>query len=160
MKWIVHMIALSAIISGCGGKLSDEQRQRIRQDMKEGEIKKVSEAEFTEAAFRYGRKVKEMIAEKDPHFKNAQFIDSLAGRLGVVVKSLKEGDSLRQIEKQVFAAYQNSPLPGNDNVQKIAGDSILFTWPVPVKHDDGTLVLSHVGALRISNKQIILSIED
>lgn len=159
MKSIVHMIALSALVLGCGGKLSDEQRQRIRQDMKEGEIKKVSEAEFMDAAFRYGRKVKEIIVAKDPDFNNAKVIDSLATAFGVVVKSLHEGTSLLPIEKQVFAAYQHSPLPGNDNVQKIAGDSILFTWPVS-KQQEGTWVLSHVGALRISNKQIILSIED
>src|SRR6267142_2243523 len=57
--FVEHMksfIALALIVLvGCGGTLSEEQRKKLREGMERNIIKKVSDAQLTEAAFDVGR---------------------------------------------------------------------------------------------------------
>ena len=52
----ITLILMIAILTACGGTLTDDQRKKVKQDMKDHAIKKVSEADITEAAFTIGFK--------------------------------------------------------------------------------------------------------
>jgi len=58
MKYCILFSALVWI--SCTGTLSDNQRKKIKEEMTNSEIKKVTESEITEAAFKYGRQIASM----------------------------------------------------------------------------------------------------
>jgi hypothetical protein len=156
-------IFLSLLLIACGGKLSDEERQKVKDGMKANEIRKVTDAEFTEAAFEFGRNLYAELKIRDPFLKNEQFIDSLENTRHVLIFPLKEGDSLLlQIEQQIIEAY--TAADGNvtltDNIQEIGTDSVLYTQPVMIERPDGSTQFSYALGIKIPNKQIILSIEN
>lgn len=150
------------IATGCGGKLTDEQREKIKEDMKAGEIKKVSDADFTAAAFALGRNISSAILSEDPYMTNKQFADSVASANSVKIFAMHYGDSsLTTIESEIIEAY-NSVVDGSnlaDNVQEIGTDSVLYTRPITVERPDGSKKFSFALALKIPNKQVVLSIK-
>jgi hypothetical protein len=159
MKKIVGiLLILTFIVIGCGGSLSTEQRKKIRENMEAGAIKKVSDAELTEAAFAYGRSIAKGIKGS-----NQKIIDSLEKAFGVDILYMQPGDSmLRSVEKQIVEAYTAgaTTVDVGDNIQKMRSDSILYTKPVMVERPDGSLEFTKALGIRMPKKQIIRSIKD
>jgi hypothetical protein len=151
-------LAICFVAAGCGGSLSTEQRKKIRENMEAGAIKKVSDAELTEAAFAFGRSI-----EKSVKNSNQRKIDSLEKVFGVEILYMQPGDSmLRSVEKQIVEAYTSgaSTVEVGDNIQKMGSDSILYTKPVMVERPDGSLEFTKALGIRMPKKQIIRSIKD
>jgi glutamine phosphoribosylpyrophosphate amidotransferase len=75
MKYVAFLGLL--ILVSCNGKLSDEQKRKIREEREESRIKKISDADITAAAFAYGRKITDIIEHRDKTLSNQKLIDSL-----------------------------------------------------------------------------------
>jgi len=158
------IIALSfLLLCACGGSLSTEQRKKIRANMEAKSIKKVSDAELTEAALDYGRFLTKIIERRDKLLSNRKFLDSLERASGVQILSMQPTDSyLRGVEKKIIEAYTaGGDLSGiGDNLQNMGADSLLYTKPLLEEKPDGSLEFKKALAIRIPKKQVILSIKE
>ena len=161
MRFIITISLL--VLSACGGSLSSEQRKKLRENMEAKSIKKISDAELTEAAFDYGRSIAEVIEARDKSLSNLKFLDSLGMSFGVQIFSMHPTDAfLRGVEKKIIEAYTSgSDLSGiSDDLQKMGADSLLYTKPLMIERPDGSLEFSQALAIRIPKKQVILSIKE
>ena len=158
MKYIVSVCFL--LLLSCTGKLTDEQKRKIREEREESQLRKISEADITEAAFEYGRMITAIIEKRDVELKQSLFIDSLEKVFSVEIISMKTDDAtLRAVEKQVIEAYvSGGTIALNDNVQKMGKDSILYTKPLMSEMSDGSVVFAKALGLRMSKREIIRTI--
>lgn len=157
MKYSVLLIVVALV--SCTGTLSDEQRKRIKESMEQGEIKKLSEAQVTEAAFAYGRKVASQLDKRDKTLTNTALLDSLSQAYQVEIISLQpDNPNLRGVERQVMEAYMNGG-GANDNIQKMGTDSLLYTKPILREHPDGSTEFLKALGIRMTRKQVVLSIK-
>lgn len=150
-------------LMSCGGSLTPEQREKARKAIEEGKIKRITPAQLTEAALKKGKKVIEDIGGKDSFFNDASFIDSIAGENDVIIYVLKPGmDGVSKIELDIAEAYQSQgDVSGvGDNVQKLSGDTLLYTMPVGNERPDGSRPFSHAIAVKMAVKQLVISIKD
>ncbi len=161
MKKIV-LISL-VLLSSCGGTLTEEQRKKARESIEEGQLKRVTESEMTEASFALGRTIAMLIEKKDHYLTNPSFLDSLGKVYRVEITSLQPGDSTsRAVEQQIIEAYiaGTGKVELNDNIQKLGKDSILYTKPILRELVDGSVEFSKALGIRMARKEIVLSIKD
>lgn len=156
MKYCLFFSAL--VLISCTGTLSDNQRKKIKEEMTNSEIKKVTESEITEAAFKYGRKLASIIEESDKALTNKPFLDSLAIAYNVEIVTLQSSsnENLRNVEKLLLEAYQTNA-QSSDNIQKMGNDTIIYTKPLMREHPDGSTEFLKALGIRMLKKQIILS---
>ena len=157
------VLAFIGLLFSCGGSLTPEQREKARKAIEEGKIKRITPAQLTEAALEFGKDIAEPINSIDPFLNNNAFIDSVSRANHVVIYSLRpEMSGLSQEESSIADAYQSQGDVGSarENVQRLSGDSLLYTFPVGNERPDGSRPFSHAIAIKISVKQIILSIEE
>ena len=158
MKYSGFLLVL--LLAACTGSLSDDQRKRIKESMEEGEIKKVSEAQITESAFTYGRNLASVVEKKGKELMNQAFLDSLSRAYQVEIIFLQpENNNLRNVERQVMEAYSESN-ESYDNIQKMGTDSLLYTNPILSENPDGSSKFQKALGIRMTRKQIVLSIKD
>jgi hypothetical protein len=158
MKYSVLLVVVA--LTSCTGSLSDEQKKRIRESMEQGQIKKLSEAQVTEAAFTYGRSIAEILDKNDKPLTNMSLLDSLSQAYQVEIVSLQpDNQRMRGVERQLLEAYMNGGA-ANDNIQKMGTDSLLYTKPVLLENPDGSTELVKALGIRMTRKQIVLSIKD
>jgi hypothetical protein len=141
------------LLASCGGGLTDEQRKKIKEEMKTSQIKKVSEAEVVEATLAKGRALTTILSKKVNQ-------DSVAKAEQVKIKWLVAGQpTATEIEKQLIEAYLSQAIDGAlDNVQKIGNDSLLYTVPVLQPRSDGSNAVTGVWSFCFSRKQIVLGL--
>jgi hypothetical protein len=140
----------------CEGRLSDDQRKKIKEDMSLHKIVKVTDAEITEQAFAQGRKIMKAIGNIDGQ---TVAIDSLSKANQVKIKWLVPGaTNALEIERQLVEAYLSSSINGGmeDNVQRMETDSVLYTQPVTEKMEDGSETVKGIWSIRLSKKDLIL----
>lgn len=156
------LLAIVLLLAGCGGSLSDEQRKKLRERMKDDEIKHVSEGELMAAAFDYGRAIDSILEKRDPAMVNRKFIDSLELAFGVEISSIQPGDSmLLGIESKLIEAYAaGAGQPIADDVQKLGTDSILYTKPIMHERPDGSVEFMRALSIHMPVRSVVLSIED
>jgi hypothetical protein len=156
------LLILFLVFISCNGKLTEEQKRKIREEREESQIKKISDADITEAAFAYGRTITGIIEKRDKSLNNKKLIDSLEKAFEVEIISMKTDDStLRAVEKKVIEAYTSggNSVTFSDNVQKMGKDSILYTKPLMRELPDGSVEFTRALGLRISKRQIIRTIK-
>jgi hypothetical protein len=159
MRYFLFILILT--ISACGGSLSDEQRKKIREEIESSKIRRVSEADITEAAFARGRAIVKTIET----FSNDSLrIDSLlAAEKGKVRWIVPGQGTAHATEQQLIDAYLSAEAGGQqDNIQKIRtgameSDSLLYSKPVITQLPDGSDRLDGVWNIWLSKKQLILS---
>jgi len=152
--FFIGLIALSA----CGGSLSDEQRRKIKEDMKEHTIVRVTDAEITEEAFRYGRNVMKTLETSNA--ATSTQTDSLGQVLKAKIKWVVPGEkNALEIERQLIEAYLVGSVNGGiqDNIQRMGADSLMYTKPVTEKLADGSENVKGMWSIKISKKDLILS---
>jgi len=158
-----HILFISLLIFiSCDGKLSEEQKRKIREEREESKIKKISEADITEAAFAYGRSITAIIEKRDVALANKALIDSLEQAYQIEIISMKTDDAtLREVEKKIIEAYTSGADPASmgDNVQKMGKDSILYTKPLVQTMPDGSVQFTKALGLRMAKRQIIRTIK-
>lgn len=147
------IMVLGFVAMSCGGGLTDEQRKKIKEEMETSQIKKISEAEITEATMANGRRLSEIL-------KNTSKADSLAQVENVKIKWLQAGQTdVTEMERQLIEAYLTQLSGGSmDNVQKIGTDSLLYTVPVIIKRDDGVDEVKGIWSIYFTRKQIVLGL--
>lgn len=153
-------IILLLVATACGGTLSDEQRKQMRERMEAGEIRKVTDAELTEAAFEFGRMISGIVEKKDPGLENSSLIDSLEKQFNVRILTLQPNDTmLLSVEKQIIEAYTSGSgvVRLSDNVQRMNNDSLLYTKPVVRELPDGSAQFEHAVGIRMPVKSVVLS---
>ena len=157
------VLILIGLLFSCGGSLTPEQREKARKAIEDGKIKRITPAQLTEAALNFGKSVAEPIHSIDPFLNNVAFIDSVSQVNQVVIYALRPGMSgISKEESSIADAYQaqGDIASVGENVQRLAGDSLLFTLPVGNERPDGSRPFSHAIAIKMSVKQIVLSIEE
>jgi hypothetical protein len=147
------LVLLGLVIISCGGGLTDEQRRKIKEEMETNQIKKISEAEITEATMSNGRRLAEILTSTNK-------ADSLAKAENVKIKWLQAGQAdVTEMERQLIEAYLTQLSGGSmDNVQKIGTDSLLYTVPVIIKRDDGVDEVKGIWSIYFTRKQIVLGL--
>lgn len=150
---LVSFVTFSVLLFSCGGGLTDEQRKKIKQEMETSQIKKVSEAQITEAVLAQGRELVTVLGRN-------QNADSLASAEKVVIHWLEPGaGNATEMEEQLIEAYLMNLTGGTlDNVQKIGTDSLLYTVPVVEKQADSSDVVKGIWSIYFSRKQIVLGL--
>jgi hypothetical protein len=157
MKYSVLLMV--AVLVSCTGSLSDSQKKRIKESMEQGQIKKVSEAQVTEAAFAYGRKIAAIVNESDKNLDNTELLDSLSQAYQIEILSLQpENQRMRHVERQLLEAYMNGGA-SDDNIQKMGADSLLYTMPIVRENANGATEFLKALAIRMTRKQVVLSIK-
>jgi hypothetical protein len=156
-------IGLLLLISACDGKLTDEQRRKMREQMELHKIKRVTETEITEAAFAKGRSLINDIESMD---NDSIRIDSMLGAHAGRIRWIVPGsDNVADLEQQLIEAYIADESGGlTDNIQRmrvhnLSTDSILYTKPVVTKLPDGSERFEGVWNIWLSQKQLILAMD-
>lgn len=160
MRYTIFLLMVT--LMACDGKLSDEQRRKMREQMELHKIRKVTDLEITEAAYAAGRST---VAPLKEIYSNKLKTDSVAqaskGRVRWIEPSAGNGSAL---EQELVEAYINSEAgAAPDNIQKIRRnnietDSILYTFPV-ITQRDGADELQGVWSVWLSKKELILSMK-
>jgi hypothetical protein len=165
-SYICLMIKISSLsfvflmCFACGGSLSDEQRKRIRESMEDGQIRRVPEAELTEAAYQLGRQLMKQLEKSE---MSPASIDSLQKVYNIKIGTLQTTDSVMlEIEKQIIEAYTTGS--GNveltDNIQKLGADSLLYTKPILKELPDGTMRFEKAVGIHMPRKTVVRSIPE
>jgi len=160
MKWGIIILAIA--LPACNGRLSDEQKRKIKEEMESSQIKKISEAEITETAFGIGRAIALPLEKRDKQLKNRTIIDSLQRVYSVSIVALTQSDSLlREVEKKIVEAYlAGGAAQLGDNIQKLGTDSLLYTKPMMQTRADGSEELVAVLGIRIPKREIVKKIRE
>jgi hypothetical protein len=156
-------LALTACLISCGGSLTKEQQEKAKRAIEEGQIKRITPAQLTEVALSAGKTIAEEIYKKDPFLNDASFLDSISSANKVLIFALRpEMKGLSTEETGIAEAYQaQADISGMaDNVQRLLGDSLLYTFPVGKERPDGTSAFSHAIAIKMAVKQIVISIKE
>lgn len=157
------VVVLMGLFFSCGGSLTPEQREKARKAIEEGKIKRITPAQLAEAALNFGKSIAGSLYSIDPFLSNPVFIDSVSQANQVVIYALRPGMSgLSKEESSIADAYQSQgDITGaGENIQRLADDSLLFTIPVGKERPDGSRPFSHAIAIKMSVKQVVLSIEE
>lgn len=156
-----RLLLLLLVASACGGSLSDDQRKKVRENMEAGEIRKVTDAELTEAAFNFGRMISGILEKRDPGLVNAMLVDSIEKSMNVKVMMLQPSDTmLLEVEQQIIEAYTSGSgvIHLADNIQRLGSDTLLYTKPVVRELPDGTSQFEHALGIHMPVKSVVLSI--
>jgi hypothetical protein len=156
MKRLMFFVSLVSLIAACGGSMSDEQRKKMLEAREGQAIVKISEAEIMTAAVERGRAVMELL----PDSAKRSTVDSIERVHNVKIQWLVPGATTSlAIERQVIDAYINSVIEGaslEDNIQAMESDSMLYTKPVVVTHEDQSVEIKGTWNIRMSKKELVL----
>ncbi len=148
---------LLILLTGCGGSLSNEQRQEMKDARSKQEIRKVTEAELIEEAIKSGR---ELVEKAKPIADDIGKLEALARTNNARIKLVEAGSkNALEIEKQIIDAYvvsiALSDLP--ENIQMIGDDSLLYSQPVVEHLPEGAVQIKGIWSITFSKKDIVLS---
>ena len=156
-------ILILTLLIACEGKLSDEQRKRMREQMELHKIKRVTDTEITEAAFAKGRS---LITALDNFKSDSVRIDSTlaanGGRIRWIIPGKGNAVAMEQQLVDAYLADESGAL--QDNIQEVRhgqdkSDSILYTRPVVTKLPDGSERLEGIWNIWLSRKELILAMD-
>ena len=163
MKKIV-LAGLFALVA-CGGKLTDEQRRKMHEDMEQHQIVKLSDAEIMTGALDQGREI--FKALEKVHFDPAK-ADSVARHYHARARWIVPGSgNAMEVERQLIEAYVIGAETGStqDNIQKIYKegrqedyDSVLYSRPLVSPLPDGAVNVDGVWNIYRAKKDVILSL--
>ncbi len=162
MKRLPSILLLALVLGSCGGKLSDEQRERIKEGMEHQKIIKVSEAEIMAEAVEKAQAVMAKLKTAD-----STEIVNIARSEKVSVRFLTPGNAnARAIERELIEAYITGITEGaEENIQKVwvddqrtDYDSLLFSRPQTRVNEEGVEELQGIWNIYIARKDLVLQI--
>lgn len=147
------IIGLLQVMAGCGGAGNSEQqidREAIKEEMEQREIKRILPAELVEEAYRRGETLSQQALDLSlevyrPAGQNIRDligpeamirIDSLSRTEGATISwvdKTTDTTQLQEKERQLWEAYLynvENELPLNDNVQRLGDEEYLYTQPL------------------------------
>jgi hypothetical protein len=161
----IHLVAITALLLGCGGSLSDEQRKKLHEGMEDQKIMRVSDSEIVTASLDYGR----IIYGAMEHINfDAARLDSIERHYHVNINLIKPGASnALEVENQLIEAYVAGAETGSiqDNIQKLhvsnnpeAYDSLIYTRPKVSPLPDGAVKVEGVWNIHLAKKDVVRSL--
>jgi hypothetical protein len=161
MRSILFAITV-LLVAACTGTLTEEQRKSMKEQMELHKIKRVTDAEITEAAFKRGRDVAQALAyAKSDSAKVDSIVRSHHGR---IVFSFPGDKTSTRLENEIVAAFlETQDIDAGDNVQKVRrqdnaeSDSLLYSKPVYGTLNEKSHQLIGVWNIWLSRKALILS---
>jgi len=153
MKGIV-IILLGLFLLSCGGSLTEEQREALKEEKNAKEIKKISEDEIYQKALLTGKEIMQKMDE-------GMLLGDIENQYKVQI--LRVNDSTPGLEKketELWEVYKNndwSNAPAEDNVQKNGPDNLIYTSPVLGEEGD-SLYLSGLWMVRMKRKEVVLAL--
>ncbi len=118
----IIVLLMLLILVGCGGSLSEKQRKAFKEEMKDREIKKLSEEEIYKQALDDGQSLMAQLV-------NGSTVEQAAHKCGCEISFIEnENQELSKVERNLFEAYQYNP-KGADNIQK-EDDWLIYSKPV------------------------------
>jgi hypothetical protein len=157
---IVMLIAMA-----CGGRLSDEERKKLREGMEKQKIVRVTEPEIMTATLEKGHAIVGLLENK--RFSQ-KALDSVGQVHGVHIRWVVPGQgNALAIEQELIDAYISAMVTGSaeENLQKVytsanrdAFDSLLYSKPSVTRLPDGSEQLDGIWNIYIAKKQIVLDI--
>lgn len=175
------MVILWLVLSACGDRNTSVINQQVLEEMEQRELKRVLPNQLVEAAYRQGKGLADQLLASAQSKYNTdsltigqylarQSYDSLAERV-VWIDRRSDTTRLTTYEQQLWSAYRYSSERGEplvNNVQRLRGDSLLYTQPVMLTDSLATLSASSpdtVGQLlgmwsiTLPKREVILAIE-
>lgn len=145
MRVIVFFITAS--LMACDASLSEKERQTLKKEMEQREVKKVSEDDIIAETFEQGKKlVREYESDSS---------DSLLTKMNASIIQLGKNDSTdNETYWKLIEAYKYNLTQGgqlSDNVQR-DGDYLIYTAPY-IENDE----FAGIYLVRIPKKEIVLS---
>jgi hypothetical protein len=157
MKLKHLVLPLVVLLNSCGGSLSNEQRQELKEGREKQEIRKVTEAELISETMERGKAI---ITQAEEIKTNSQQLEKLAITNNIKLKWVQPGSGgALEVEQQIIEAYIMSSVGGDlpDNVQLYGDDSLLYTKPVMNVLPDGAFEIEGMWSLLFSKRDLILS---
>ena len=161
----IHLIAITALLLGCGGSLSDEQRKKLHEGIADQKIMRVSDSEIVTASLEHGRLI--YSALERINFDAAR-LDSIERHYHVSIKLLKPGASnALEVENQLIEAYVAGAETGSiqDNIQKLhivnnaeEYDSLIYTRPKVSPMPDGAVKVEGIWNIHLAKKDVVRSL--
>jgi hypothetical protein len=161
----IHFIAITVLLLGCGGSLSDEQRKKLHEGMEDQKIVRMSDSEIVTASLEHGRVIYE--AMEKVHF-DAVKVDSIERQYHVSINLLRPGASnALEVENQLIEAYVAGAETGSiqDNIQKLhvanntdQYDSLMYTRPKVSPLPDGAVKVEGVWNIHLAKKDVVRSL--
>ena len=154
----LSLSALLFLLVACGGELSQQQRESIRNSMDDGQIRRMTPAQLTESGYRQGREIARLF-DNDPNLANQKIKDSLRSKSGIRIAVIRPDSTT--IAGRVAEAYAAAPDAADlsDNLQKIGIDTLLYTSPVSYDRPDGSRVFRHALAVFIPVRWLVRTSE-
>jgi hypothetical protein len=163
---VFFIFTLSTLLLGCGGSISDEQRQKYKEGMEQQKIVHATDAEILAEALTLGQTVFKQIGTTQ--FDSLK-IDSLEKAHKVSIRFLVPGSSnALAIEQELIDAYINGLTVGSgtqENLQKLwkddqkrQYDSILYSKPQLLKRADGVEELQGIWSISMARKNVVINI--
>jgi len=175
------------LLSGCGrdgGQNQQIDREAIKKEMEQREIKRLLPADLVEGAYQRGdllaAKAEKLILQDQQSFSSLldsqalNAVDSLAQAEDVQIRWVDQAnDSVRldNKEQQLWEAYQynvENSLPLDDNVQRLGDEEYLYTKPLLLNAHLGKKLNGRVAdtaaflgmwSIRITKKSLIRSMD-
>ena len=136
--------AIMACLSSCGGKLSDQERQALQEEMANREIRQIRDEEIVNEALDIARSIR------------ASSSDSLLQALGgerAIYYSRPADEKLAELWDAYEEATDEGIEPG-DNIQRDYPDWLIYTFVENA--DSGQYNLT---SIRIPKKSVVLSLQ-
>lgn len=163
MKYVIVTALIVLSVSACG-RLSDEERKKLRDGMEQNKIVKISDDEIVATGLDEGRAIFDALQKGK---FSAKTVDSLSLVKAVRIHWTKPGDAGAQaIEQQLIDAYVNSIVTGDlqDNIQKLYRekdpknyDSLVYSKPIITVMANGVENLDGVWNIYLSKRSIVIA---
>ncbi len=144
MRNILILLLALTMLASCEGKLSEDQRKALREEMNDREIKKISQEDIYKKALDEGRAVLKSI--------NASNVDSVETVCNCIISNLQNKEGLSEVELKLYEAYEFNP-NGTDNIQKEGDQFLIYTKP-EIKNDS----LSALWLIKFPKSEIVKKI--
>jgi hypothetical protein len=152
MRFAVLLVA--AVLLSCTGSLTEEQRKKIKEEMANSKITRVTDVQITEAAFAEGRS---LVDKLETLQKDSIRLDSMLtasdNSIQWISSPAQSGHPTQKLMVEAYFDTESTQL--QDNVQKIRNDkgetdSLLYTKPVVSANK-----LKGVWSVWLSKKKIV-----
>ncbi len=161
----ILFIALVLLV-GCNLKTSDKiNSEAVNREIEAREIKRVKEAEVVESAYQHGKRMAAYLNDSlsftsgDCGTSLAELLPSYDTALLISAELLCNiPDNATAKERMVWEAYQHNFTQNaamDDNIQKLGGDSLVYSYPLLFTADSTSATQWAVIQLLLSKREVI-----
>ena len=175
---VLLLLVLCLALAACGDRNSSVIDRRVLNEMEQREPKRVMPNQLVNEAYRRGRRLaKQLIPQLPPtedslslsELLSAGSYDTLLARVAWI-DTQSDTTRLTPYEQQLWSAYRYSAErsePLADNVQRLSGDSLLYTQPLTLTDSlairfpssDTVGQLLGMWSITLPKKEVVLSVE-